>query len=98
MHLYVPDTEIGTDNGPLPSLLVPTTCTEISVVSGHDEDDSSSLCSQVPFTNDAAGTVADAQAVPAIESMYVIVYDEVDPSIPSEILNGSYNIILCDKY
>ena len=63
-----------------------------------------SLCSQVPFTHDATGTVADAQAVPAIESVYVIVYDEVDPSIPSEILNGSYKILtyytrimICDK-
>ena len=103
MRLYVPDSEIGADNDPLPSLLVPATCTEISVVSGHDEDDSSSLCSQVPFTHDATGTVSDAQAVPAIESVYVIVYDEVDPSIPSEILNGSYKILtyarimICNK-
>ena len=99
MHLYVPDTEIGADNDPLPSLLVPTACTEISFESEHDEDGSSSLCSQVPFTHDAAGTVADAQTVPAIESVYITVYDEVDPSIPSEILSGSYKIISSyDKY
>ena len=98
MHLYVPDTEIGEDNNPLPSLLVPAACTEISVVSGHDEDDSSSLCSQVPFAHDAADTVADAQAVPVIESVYVTVYDEVDPSIPSEILSGSYTIIILSSY
>ena len=92
--MYVPDTETGVDNDPLPSLLVPETCTEISVESEHDEDGSLSLCSQVPFTHDAADTVANAQAIPAIESVYVMVYDEVDPSIPSEILNGSYKIIM----
>ena len=94
VHPYVPDTEIGADNGPLPSLLVPETCTKILVVSGHNEDGSSSLCSQVPFTHDAADTVADAQAVPAMESVYIVVYNEVDPSIPSEILSGSYKIII----
>jgi hypothetical protein len=92
VHLiYLPDTETGVDSDPLPSLLVPETCTEISVESKHDEDGSSSLCSQVPFTHDAANSIADAQIIPAIESVYVMVYDEVDLSIPSEILNGSYN-------
>jgi hypothetical protein len=87
---HLPDTETGVDNNTLPSLLVPETCTEISVESKHDEDGSSSLCSQVLFTHDAASRVADAQTIPAIESVYVMVYDVVDPSIPSEILNGSY--------
>ena len=90
--MYVPDTEIGVDNDPLPSLLVPETCTKISVESTHDEDGSLSLCSQVPFTHDAANTVADAQDIPVTESVYVMVYDEVDPSIPSEILNDSYKM------
>jgi hypothetical protein len=88
--IHLPDTETGADNDPLPSLLVPETWTEISVESTHDEDGSSSLCSQVPFPHDSTDTVADAQAIPVIESVYVMVYDEVDPSIPSEILNGSY--------
>ena len=88
----VPGTETGVDNNPLPSLLVPATCTKILVESRHDEDGSLSSCSQVPFTHDAAGTVANAQAIPAIESVYVMVYSEVDPSIPSEILNGSCKI------
>jgi hypothetical protein len=94
VHLYLSDTETEVDNDPLPSLLVPQICTEISVESTHDEDGSSSLYSQVPFTHHAADTVADAQTIPTIESVYVMVYDEVDPSTPSEILNGSYNIII----
>ncbi len=92
--IHLPDTETGVDNDPLPSLLVPEACTEILVESTHNdsEDDSSSLYSQVLFTHNAADTVADAQTIPAIESVYVMVYDVVDPSIPSEILNGSYKI------
>ena len=74
---------------------MPETCTEISVDSKQDEDGSSSLCSQVLFTHDSASTVADAQAIPVIESVYVIVYDEADPSIPSVILNRSYKCKHC---
>ena len=59
----VPDTETWVDNNPVPSLLVPETCTEISV----ESDGSSSLCSQVLFTHDSASTVADAQATPVVE-------------------------------
>ena len=69
---------------------MPETSTKISVISAHDEDGSLSLCSQVLSTHDAASTVADAQDTPVVESVYVMAYDEADPSIPSEILNGSY--------
>ena len=69
LRLLVPDTETGVDNTPVPSLLVPETCTKISVESEQDEDFSSSLCSQILFTYDAAGTVADAQAVPVVRSV-----------------------------
>ena len=58
----LPDTETGVDNTPVPSLLVPETCTKISVESEQDEDGSWSLCSQVLFTHVAAGTVADTHA------------------------------------
>ena len=57
---------------------MPETCTEISVDSKQDEDGSSSLCSQVLFTHDAASTVADAQATPVIESVYVMNFVHVD--------------------
>ena len=88
----VPDTETGVDNT---SLLVPETCTEIFVDSKQDEDGSSSLCSQVLFTHDEANTVSDAQATPVVESVYVMMYDEADPSIPSVILNRSYKCKHC---
>ena len=40
LRLLVPDTETGVDNTPVPSLLVPETCTKISVKSEQDEDGS----------------------------------------------------------
>ena len=40
LRLLVPDTETGVDNNPDPSLLVPETCTKISVKSEQDEDGS----------------------------------------------------------
>ena len=86
------DTESGIDNNPFPSLFVPETCTEISVDSKQDEDGSLSLCSQVLFTHNSASTVADAQATPVVESVYVMVYDEADPSMPSVISNRSYKM------
>ena len=89
----LPDSDIGVDNTPLPNLLVPEACIRISVRSEQDEDTSSSLCSQLLFTHDAAGTVADAQAIPVVDSVYIMVYNEAEPSMPSEILNGSYKII-----
>ena len=67
--ILVPDTETGVDNNPDPSLLVPETCTKISVESEQNEDSSSSLCSQVLFTHIVASTVADAQVVPVVRSV-----------------------------
>ena len=74
---------------------MPETCTEIFVDSKQDEDGSSSLCSQVLFTHDKANNtyiVADAEAIPMVESLYVMVYDETDPPMPSVISNRSYKM------
>ena len=70
MTSLVPDTETGVDNNPDPSLLVPETCTKISVEPEQDEDGSSSLCSQViVHTRMSVSTVADVQATPVVVSV-----------------------------
>ena len=43
------------------------------------------------FTHVVASRVADSQAIatPVVKSIQVMVYDEAEPSMPSEILNAS---------
>ena len=64
LYLYL-ILRLGSD----PRLLGLETWTKILLKSEQDEDGSLSLCSQVLLTHVAAGTVADTQATPVVESV-----------------------------